>query len=173
MNKLDESLKEFRKQLREKEKLTKSEWDDYAKENELFSSTTIMAHENVDTWNELKKIVENSREEKQLDKEIEKARKKLHKSIEKSGLNSQETRKISLEIDALINIYYSQEIRNKSKGRFFSYGNFMGESYSISYKHLKNLNIDLGGFPTVKTWNEYAKKNSCLSAQSMEYVSRI
>lgn len=173
MNKLDESLKELRRQLRENEKLTKSKWDEYAHRNELFSSTTLIANIEVETFEDLKKKIQNSREEKQLTKEIEKARKRLHNSIEKNGLNSTETRKISLEIDALINIYYSKELRNKTKGRFYSHGNFMGEIYTNSFENLRNLTVDLGEFPTLKIWNEYAKKNICLSVQSIEYISRL
>lgn len=99
-------------------------------------------------------------------KEIERKRKKLHESIEKNGINSEETRKISVEIDNLLNEYYK-------KAKQYNEGNTMIVFYEKSLKELKNLMLDLGEFPSVKLWNKYASKNNCLNSVSLEYVSSL
>lgn len=97
-------------------------------------------------------------------KEIERKRKKLHESIEKNGINSEETRKISVEIDNLLNEYCK-------KVKKYNEGNTMIVFYEKSLKELKDLMLDLGGFPNVKLWNKYALKNNCLNSASLEYIS--
>ena len=85
-------------------------------------------------------------------KEIERKRRRLHESIEKNGINSEETRRISIEIDNLLNEYYRKE-------KQYNENNTMIVFYEKSIKELKNLTLDSGGFPNVKLWNEYALKN--------------
>lgn len=101
-----------------------------------------------------------------VEKEIERKRRKLHKSIEKNGINSKETRKISIEIDNLLNEYYN-------KVKQYNEGNTMIVFYEKSLKELRNLTLDLGTFPVVKLWNEYALKNNCLNSASLEYISGL
>lgn len=48
------SKKIFRKKISKNKELTRIEWDDFAHENCLFSAITIMAHEDVATFDELK-----------------------------------------------------------------------------------------------------------------------
>lgn len=109
---------------------------------------------------------------RELIREIEKIREKLNKSVIKNGLASEETKKISIEIDNLLNEYYKIN-RSQEKGKFYEEKNMMNEAYNMSYEHLKNLTLDLNDFPTIKVWEEYAKKNNCLSSQSMQYISGL
>lgn len=99
-----------------------------------------------------------------VEKEIERKRRKLHNSITKNGINSEETRKISIEIDNLLNEYYRKE-------KQYNENNTMIVFYEKSIKELKNLTLDSGGFPNVKLWNKYALKNNCLNSASLEYIS--
>lgn len=46
--------KEFKKILKENINITYHEWNNYAYKNSFFSSITIMAHEEVESWKELK-----------------------------------------------------------------------------------------------------------------------
>ncbi len=99
-------------------------------------------------------------------KEIERKRRRLHESIEKNGINSEETRRISIEIDNLLNEYYRKE-------KQYNENNTMIVFYEKSIKELKNLTLDSGGFPNVKLWNEYALKNNCLNSVSLEFISKL
>lgn len=99
-------------------------------------------------------------------KEIERKRRKLHNSIEKNGIDSEETKKISLEIDNLLNKYYKIEKK-------YNEDNIISILYKKSIKEIKKLTIDLGSFPTTKIWNEYAFKNDCLSSISLEYITGL
>ncbi len=101
-----------------------------------------------------------------VEKEIERKRRRLHESIEKNGINSKETRKISIEVDNLLNEYYN-------KVKQYNEGNTMIVFYEKSLKELKDLMLDLGGFPNIKLWNEYALKNNCLNSASLEYISGL
>lgn len=101
-----------------------------------------------------------------IEKEIERKRKKLHNSIRKNGLNSEETRKISIEIDNLLNEYYKNE-------KQYDYRSTMLGFYQESLRQLRNLTLDLGSFPSIEVWNEYAYKNDCLSSVSMQYISGL
>lgn len=47
--------KEFKKKLKENKNITYHEWNDYAHEKGFFSSIIIMAHEDVEKWEDLKK----------------------------------------------------------------------------------------------------------------------
>jgi len=55
MDKLNESLNELKKKLRDNEFLTNDEWNAYAQKNSYYSSTTIESHLNVSNWIELKR----------------------------------------------------------------------------------------------------------------------
>ena len=48
------TLKYFRKLLKYNKNLTEAEWDKYAHKNNLFSSFTLKAKDNVETFEELK-----------------------------------------------------------------------------------------------------------------------
>ena len=93
---------------------------------------------------------------------------KLHKSIKKSGLNSEETRKISDEIDVLINEYYNsiEQIKYPEYSEMLIY-------YNNSYKALKKVTNEMKKFPLVQEWNKYAKENNYLSHLSLEYISKL
>lgn len=99
-------------------------------------------------------------------KEIERKRRKLHESIKRNGIDSEETKKISIEIDNLLNEYYKKE-------KQYNYRSIMTVFYQESLRQLRNLTLDLGSFPTVEVWNEYAYKNNCLSSISMQYISGL
>jgi len=106
--------------------------------------------------------------EKNKIKKIRSLRKKLDKSIQKSGLNSNETRKISNEMDILINEYYSS-IEQKE----YSEESNMIDYYKQSYKALKKITDEMKKFPSVQEWNKYAKENNYLSNVSLEYISKL
>lgn len=97
---------------------------------------------------------------------IEKLRKKLSKSIERHGLNAEETRKISLELDELINEY------NKNQQIFLN-NSIMKEAYDKSVKKLKRITIEFGEFPTTTEWNYYARENNLLSSESMKFILHL
>jgi len=46
--------KEFKRILKENRDISYHEWNDYAMQNGFFSSITIMAHEDVEKWRDLK-----------------------------------------------------------------------------------------------------------------------
>ncbi len=101
-------------------------------------------------------------------KKIRSLRNKLHKSIKKNGLDSDETRKISDEMDKLINEYYDniQRISYPSDSEMKIY-------YEYSYKQLKIVTQQLERFPSVQEWNKFAKENVLLSSMSMQYISKL
>lgn len=101
-------------------------------------------------------------------KNIKKVRKKLNMSIKKNGINSEETREISEEINQLINEYYKsiKQIEYPSKSK-------MKENYKKSYNGLKKITKKMSKFPTVEIWNRYAKENNYLSNISIEYISEL
>lgn len=171
MDKVNESLNALKKKLKENEDLTNNEWNHYACEKSYYSSVAIEAHMNVKNWTELKKKIFSGTSEGNINREIERVRKKLHQSIDETSLNSSKTRDLSNQINILINRYYKNN-RNKKKGKYYEDGNFMDLMYNRSYEHLKALTTEIDEFPSIETWNKYAKKNSCLNSQSMEYISR-
>ena len=101
-------------------------------------------------------------------KKIRSLRNKLHKSIKKNGLDSDETRKISDEMDKLINEYYDniQRISYPTDSEMRLY-------YEQSYKQLKIVTQQLERFPSVQEWNKFAKENCLLSSMSMQYISKL
>lgn len=58
MNYYLRSLKEFKRKLKENREITKEEWDKYAHENYFFSSITLQAHNDVYSFNDLKRVVQ-------------------------------------------------------------------------------------------------------------------
>lgn len=101
-------------------------------------------------------------------KKIRSLRNKLHKSIKKNGLYSDETRKISDEMDKLINEYYDniQRISYPADSEMKVY-------YEQSYKQLKIVTQQLERFPSTQEWNKFAKENCLLSSMSMQYISKL
>nr|DAF27041.1 MAG TPA: hypothetical protein [Caudoviricetes sp.] len=106
--------------------------------------------------------------EKDIYRKISSLRRKLHKSIDRTGLNSDETRKISNEMDKLIKEYYDgiKETEYPEFSDMYLY-------YKKSYKALKNVTEQLERFPTVQEWNKFAKENNYLSHVSIEFVSKL
>lgn len=101
-------------------------------------------------------------------KRIRNLRNKLHESIKKNGLDSDKTRKISDEMDKLINEYYDniQQIE-------YPDGSEMKVYYEQSYKALKTITQQLKRFPSTQEWNQHAKENYLLSSTSMQYISKL
>ncbi len=101
-------------------------------------------------------------------KRIKSLRNKLHKSIKKYGVNAEETRKISDEMDKLINEYYNniQKISYPADSEMKVY-------YEQSYKQLKIVTQQLERFPYTQEWNKFAKENCLLSSMSMQYISKL
>lgn len=101
-------------------------------------------------------------------KRIKSLRNKLHKSIKKHGVNAEETRKISDEMDKLINEYYNniQRISYPTDSEMKVY-------YEQSYKQLKIVTQQLERFPPTQEWNKFAKENCLLSSMSMQYISKL
>lgn len=93
-------------------------------------------------------------------------RKKLNFAIEKYGLDSQETRDLSIEIDNLINIYYKRE-------RIYVEGNKMHEFYLYSLKILQESYKQTKEFPSIEMWNKIAKANYCMTSESLKYISGL
>lgn len=105
---------------------------------------------------------------KDLLKQIKSCRRKLDNSIKKSSLNSSETKKISVEMDKLINEYYSS-IKTVQYPRASN----MIHYYEESYKALKEKTKKMKKFPDVQEWNKYAKENNYLSSTSMQYIAML
>lgn len=101
-------------------------------------------------------------------KKIRSLRNKLHKSIKKNGLDSDETRKISDEMDKLINEYYDniQRISYPSDSEMRIY-------YEQSYRAMKTITQQLERFPSIQEWNQIAKEKYLLSSTSMQYISKL
>lgn len=101
-------------------------------------------------------------------KKIRSLRNKLHKSIKKNGLDSDETRKISDEMDKLINEYYDniQRISYPTDSEMRLY-------YEQSYRAMKTTTQQLERFPSIQEWNKFAKENCLLSSMSMQYISKL
>ena len=101
-------------------------------------------------------------------KRIKSLRNKLHKSIKKHGVNAEETRKISDEMDKLINEYYDniQQIEYPADSEMRIY-------YEQSYRTMKTTTQQLERFPSTQEWNKFAKENCLLSSMSMQYISKL
>lgn len=105
---------------------------------------------------------------KNIFRKIKKARLELEESIKKNGINSFETRKISDEIDKLINEY-----EKSANIVIYPNNSEMKAYYDKSYNALKKITDDFKKFPTVEEWNYYAKENNLLSNVSLEYISKL
>lgn len=103
-----------------------------------------------------------------VEKKIERLRETLHDNISKYGIDSEETRKVSLQLDKLINKHY--KIENNDK---FPAWSEMYNEYLVSYAILKRLTREFGEFPTVLAWNKYAKEYGHLSYACMQYISGL
>lgn len=53
----ENSVKYLKKLIRNNKNLTEEEWNRFARENQMFSSFTLQAKHNVDSFNELKEKV--------------------------------------------------------------------------------------------------------------------
>lgn len=105
---------------------------------------------------------------KDVYRKINSLRKKLDKSIEKTGLNSNETREISKEIDKLINEY-----EKSVKIVDFPQNSEIFLWYKQSYFELKKITKKNDKFPSIVEWNRYAKNNDLLNHASLEYISKL
>lgn len=106
--------------------------------------------------------------DKEINNKIKKLRKELNISIAKTGLESEETRKISTEMDKLINKYYGT-VKIKEYPR----ESIMIQNYNDSYEALKKVTLEFGKFPSIEEWTHYAKENVLLNATSMQYISKL
>ena len=97
---------------------------------------------------------------------IKRLKRRLYEAIEKYGIDAEETRVISEQLDKLINVF-------NSKQRIFSEDNNMKTAYDKSILKLKQITIDFGSFPTVEEWNYFAKENTLLSSESIKYISQL
>lgn len=99
---------------------------------------------------------------------IRKLRKKLDKSVEKNGTEAEETKRISQEMDNLINEYYeNRKIRDYPEwSEFVDY-------YKESYEALKKVTREFNEFPSARAWDKYAKENYYLSNTSIQYISNL
>ena len=100
-------------------------------------------------------------------KRIRSLRNKLHKSIKKKGLDSDETRKISDEMDILINEYYNniQQIEYPADSEMKVY-------YEQSYKQLKIVTQQLESFPSVQEWNKFAKEHNLFVTAGSDFHTK-
>ena len=95
---------------------------------------------------------------------IERLRKKLHNCIEKFGLDAEQTKKVSKELDQLINEYNKRQ-------RVFPENSKMIKWYNMSIKEMKNYTMEKGEFPAIDTWNKIAKEKNLLNSESIKYIS--
>lgn len=100
-------------------------------------------------------------------KKIKGVRKKLHKAISTYGINSEETRKFSDEIDKKINEYYKSIEQVK-----YPKNSIITILKNNSYQALKEEVIKNKKFPTVKQWNKLAKEKGYLSHIALEYIMK-
>ena len=160
--------------LQEKD-ITEHEWNEFAHENALLSSIVMKDRFKAKTFDELKNKVKKMRVEKEPEKiddkmqlRIERLRSELHDSIINKGVNHKDTYKLSAKMDYLINKYYL-----KKHDKFYPQNSVMYDHYKKSYMGLKNMSIQMGSFPSIEEWNEYAKQNACLSSVSLQYISNL
>lgn len=97
---------------------------------------------------------------------IEKLRSKLHDNIKKYGINSKQTKIISMQLDELINEY------NKSQQIFDEYNN-MKIAYKESLNKIRKIAEEFGEFPSIKEWNKYANEKMLLSSESIKFISHL
>ena len=100
-------------------------------------------------------------------KKIKGIQKNLNKSISKYGINSEETRKFSDEIDEKINEYYKsiEQIQ-------YPKNSIINIAKNKSYQALKEDIIENKKFPTVKQWNKLAEEKGYLSHIALEYIMK-
>lgn len=152
--------------LRKNPNITRNEWDEYANLNNFYSAITLITHNNVNDWEGLKsKFL--SKKIKFNYKDIKKVRKKLNESVRTNGIQSDETRKLSDEMDILINHYYRSIQIVEIKDSVLING------YYKSYSYLKEYVKDITEFPTKTQWSKYATKHGCLNTESMRYISML
>lgn len=96
--------------------------------------------------------------------EVRKLRKKLDKSVEKNGTEAEETKRISREMDNLINEYYE----NKKVTGAPEWSNF-----DKAYEELKRITKEFNEFPSARAWDKYAQEKNYLSNTSMQYISGL
>lgn len=172
MNKHEQSVKVLKNKLKKETNLLKEEWDEYAKKNHLFSANTIYAHEDVLNWEQLKKKLR--KKDKKLEAKIEKIRNKLNEEIEKNGILSEQTLKLSKEINELINIYYATRDNTYTKNqKDYPKDSEIWLTYQKSYIELRNNTIEQKQFPSTKKWNSFAKLKNYLNCQAIEYISGL
>lgn len=92
---------------------------------------------------------------------IEQLRNKLHEAIDKYGIDAEETRRISVELDKRLNeCVYNEK-------------NLMYNKYLESMFELRKISKIFGKFPTIDEWNKYAKENMLLNSESIKYISGL
>jgi len=96
----------------------------------------------------------------------------LDENIEKSGLYAESSKELFHQLNRLINKYYKNN-RDRKTGQFYEENNSMNILYNKSYEYLKSLTIIFNEFPSVESWNQYAKTKYCLNSQSMQYISGL
>lgn len=172
MNNYEKSIKALKIKLKKEKELSKEEWDCYAKQNHLFSSNTLYAHEDVLNWEQLKKKLR--KKDKKLDIKIEKTRDKLHRAIDEKGFEAEETKRLSKEINELINLYYAtkDEVYTRTQ-KDYPKDSEIWQTYQKSYIELRNNTIEQKQFPSTKKWNCFAKQNTYLNCQTIEYISGL
>lgn len=164
------SIKELRRMLNQDRNLTPKKWNAYASKSCLLSSVTIMARNNVRTWEGLKRkyITVKKDRKRNIFLEIKKTRRKLDRNIVEKGLQDKDTRMYSDQMDILINEYYkSKEIRE------YPVISNMLTYYKKSYEELKKVTKEFNEFPNTKAWNKYALEHNCLSSTAMQYISML
>lgn len=92
---------------------------------------------------------------------IEQLRNKLHEAIDKYGINAEETRKISVEMDNVLNKHGYTE------------SNLIYNKYLESMFELRKISKIFGEFPTINEWNKYAKEKYLLNSESIKYISGL
>lgn len=97
---------------------------------------------------------------------IERLRKKLHNCIEKFGLDAEQTKKVSKELDELINEYMKRQ-------KIYPEGNIMINKYNNAIEKLEKLTAEFGEFPSIEKWNKYAKEKVLLNSESIKYISGL
>ena len=107
--------------------------------------------------------------EKKLSNEIRDLQNKLNSDIQNNQIDNLETIGLSNKIDKLLNDYYLVSMY----GRKFPTNSNMKKYYELSYKKLVKLTVQNNKFPSLEEWNEYARENNLLSAESMYYISML
>lgn len=84
--------------------------------------------------------------------------------MRKNGTEAEETKRISVEMDNLINEYYE----NKKVTGDPEWSNF-----EESYKALKKVTKEFNEFPTTHAWSKYAQENNYLNCVTMQCISGL